>query len=187
MKNVITILIVLISVLVSLHSAEAGVGVGTSPSKIVLQVQSGQETTIEILVFNPGDENIKVSMDVEGDIAPFTEFNEEILEVDPEPKPHALPIRNGKTVQITFKPPASTQTRTYTGTISATGGPGEGTQFGGSVGVATLVTLIATPPPSVLSFITKRHIIIAATIIIIIIMLVILRKKGLRLTFQQQE
>ncbi len=187
MKNIITTLTMLISVLLSFHAAQANVGIGTSPSKLVLQVQSGQETTVEILVFNPGDQELKVSFTAEGDIAPFTMFSEEIVEIDPEPQPHALPIKNGKTIQVTFKPPASAQTRIYTGALSATGGPTEDAQFGGAVGVATLVTLTATPPPSVLNFITKQHLIIAATLIIVLLMFIILKKKGLKLTFEKQE
>jgi len=187
MKNIITTLIMVISVLLSFHVAQANIGLGTSPSKVVLQVQSGQETSVEILVFNPGDQKLKVSFAAEGDIAPFTTFSEESVEITPELQPHTLPIKNGKTTRVTFKPPASPQTKTYLGALSATGGPTEDAQFGGAVGVATLVTLTATPPPSVLDYITAQHIIIGATAIIILLMFIILKKRGLKLTFEKEE
>lgn len=175
------------SALLSFPLTTADVGIGISPSKIIVSGASGQLQQTEVLVFNTGDQPLKISMQAEGEIAAFTTFSVQEIEINPEPQPHELPIKNGKVITVRFNPPPSGTTKTYTGMIVAAGGPGEGAQFGGTVGVATQVVFTATPAQSAFNFITRQHVLIAATALIIVLMFIILKKKGLRLSFNKQE
>ncbi len=156
----------------------AGVGVGLSPSKIVMQVEGGKAQEISLLVFNTGDAPLTISLTSEGDIGEFVKVEPESITVDPEPKPEALPIRNGKNFKITITPPKSRELKKYTGTISAIGKPQSGSTLGGSVGVATQVELTVTPPPSIFAFITTTHLIILAIAAVLIALIIWLRKAG---------
>ncbi|MEK6840081.1 MAG: hypothetical protein AABX72_04000 [Nanoarchaeota archaeon] len=187
MKQYIIGAIIILSVLFSFPLTAADVGIGISPSKIIMSGVSGQVQETEILVFNTGDQTLKISMQAEGEIAAFTTFTTENVEVNPEPQPHELPIKNGKMVKIRFNPPPSGTEKIYTGSIVASGGPGEGAQFGGTVGVASQVIFTATPAQSVFNFVTRQHILIAATALVIVLMFIILKKKGLKLSFKKQE
>jgi hypothetical protein len=133
-----------VMILVSLASAEVGLGV--SPSKIRLAVNGGESQEIEMLVFNSGDNPLDVQLVAEGDIAKYVEITPAgTISLEPEPKPHALPIKNGKTFIIKFNPPMTFTTKTLTGKISAVGSPTAEMQFGGSIGVAMQVELIVSP------------------------------------------
>ena len=175
MKKIIFLLIFFILIF---DIAYADVGVGLSPSRVVLEVEGGKTQQIDLLVFNSGDYPMEISLNSEGDIADFTEIEPKSITVEPEPKPQSLPIKNGKTFIVRFKPPATREKKTYEGTISATGKPTGGSSFGGSVGVATKVELIVTPTVSMFAFITITHILIAGIIILLIIIILLLRKAG---------
>jgi len=179
------LLIIFCLSLVVIQSVSADVGVGISPSKFLLEMPGGKTQQHEILIFNPGDGPLKVSLNIEGEIAEFTTVSPESEVLSPEPIPHERPIKNGKKFIVKFSPPASRFVKTYTGSISATGGPSGG-QFGGNVGVATIVELTVTPPRSFLDYITKTHVIIAGMIILFILLLVVLRKAGLKISFDKK-
>lgn len=187
MKNRILIFVlVLFSLISSINIAYASVGVGISPSKVVLQVEGGKVQEIDLLIFNSGDIPLEISLSSEGDIAKFTQIEPGSVIVEPEPQPHALPIKNGKTFIVKFTPPATGEVKKYTGTISATGSPTAGSQFGGSVGVATRVELMVTPTKSIFAFITTEYLIIAGAIILLIIIILLLRRAGFRLKFERK-
>ena len=126
MRNQTIAILAIILVALSFQAAYAAVGVGISPSKMVLELESGQTKTVDLLVFNTGDNSMEISMSVEGDIKQFTQITPEKLPVAPEPKPHALPIKNGQSFTITFTAPAGTAAGKYTGTIAAPGSPSTG-------------------------------------------------------------
>src|SRR3989344_8064706 len=81
----------------------ANVGVGISPSKIAFETSGGATQDYEFLIFNSGDSPSTIIMSAEGDIKPYVTFSEESVVIDPEPQPHALPIKNGKRITVTFK------------------------------------------------------------------------------------
>ena len=185
MKNLILAL-VLFS-FVSVGIVYAAVGVGVSPSKIVLQIEGGKPQEIDFLVFNSGDSPLEISLSSEGDIAEFTEIEPKSVVVEPEPQPHELPIKNGKTFMVKFTPPATGEVRKYIGTISATGNPSAGSRFGGSVSVAAQVELTVTPSASIFAFITTTHLIIAGMIILLTTIVLLLKKSGLKLKLEKKE
>lgn len=174
-------------VIISANLAYADVGIGVSPSKIVLQVEGGKTQEISLLVFNSGDNSMEISVTSEGEIEKFTQIEPNSIVVEPEPKPHVLPIKNGKSFVVRFTPPATSDTKKYTGTISATGSPGAGSQFGGSVGVATQVELIVTPTTSIFAFLTATHIIAICAIVALIIIVLLLRRAGLIIQFKRKK
>ncbi len=183
MKKIIFLLTLFIFIV---NIAYADVGVGLSPSRVVLEVEGGKTQQIDLLVFNSGDYLMEVGLSSEGDIADFTEIEPTSIIIEPEPKPQALPIKNGKTFIVKFKPPATRESKTYTGTISATGKPTGGSSFGGSVGVATKVELIVTPTVSMFAFITTTHILVAGIIILLIIIILLFRKAGFRFKIEKK-
>lgn len=144
MKKMSAIIFVLIGLLCA-SLANASVGIGISPSKIVIQVEEGQMQEIGLLVFNSGDKPMEINVASEGDIAAFTEIPQASKVIEPEPSPHSLPIKNGQSFSIKFSPPTTGEQKTYTGVVSASGSPTAGSQFGGSVGVAAEVVLIVKP------------------------------------------
>lgn len=166
--------------------AYAEIGVGVSPSKIVLQIEGGKTDSTNLLVFNSGDHTIDISLKAEGDIAEFVQIDPVIQTIDPEPKPHALPIKNGKNFKLTFSPPTTNIKKTYTGMISAIGGSAETSQFGGSVGVATQVEIRTTPTISKFAFINITHLLIIGIIICIVLAGYMLKKSGLEITFKKK-
>lgn len=139
--------------------ANAAAGVGISPTKIVLRIESGSSQESSVLVFNSGDYPMEITLSSDGEIASFTQITPGKEVIDPEPMPHSLPIKNGKAFVITFSPPATNEAKKYVGSISATGSPGGGT-FGGSVGVAMQVELTVVPAPAkpLFGFLTTTHV-----------------------------
>lgn len=166
--------------------ALADVGVGLSPSKIILQIEGGTKQDFQFLAFNSGDYPLDISLSVSGDIVKFTKIGDSNIMVEPEPKPHALPIKNGRTFTVTFSPPVSSETKRYTGTVSASGSPSKGAQFGGSVGVAAPVEIIVTPPASMLAFITPTYSAIILLIIAILAIIFLLKKSGITISVQRR-
>ncbi|MDP3741963.1 MAG: hypothetical protein Q8R15_01475, partial [Candidatus Micrarchaeota archaeon] len=89
MKQIFAFTVALFFFLSMLSSvASADVGIGVSPSRIVMQVEGGQTQEVQLLFFNTGDDSIQVSVGIDGSIAPFTQVFPAIETVEPEPKPH---------------------------------------------------------------------------------------------------
>jgi len=185
MKKILTLLILILAAILMSSIAYAAVGVGISPSKMVLQVEGGKTQQMEILVYDTGDYPMNLNIGVEGDLAEITQIEPTAVYVDPEPKPIVMPIKNGKKVTITFIPPATRTPRIYTGKVTAAGGVASG-QFGGSVGVATLVELRVTKTPSIFAFITSTHILVAGIILGVIIIILLLWRLGLKIEFRRR-
>lgn len=186
-NNLFLILIGIFLVLLLGNFVKADVGVGISPSKIVLQIEGGQTQNYELLIFNTGSNTLKLNFGIEGDIVKFTEIEKETEIIEPEPKPHELPIKNGKTIMVSFSPPATTKTKEYEGKISAIGSPLEGSQFGGSVGVAAKVQIIVTPTQTFLNYLTPLHYMIAGAILVLIIIIILLKRAGLSVGFRKKK
>ena len=165
----------------------ASVGLGISPSRMIEEIPSGETTQYEFLVFNTGDDLIEVNLVVEGDFVDFTEFSHETLTLEPEPKPHELPIKNGETILVSFTPPASSKSKEYIGSIAIVGSPATGSTFGGSVGVSTRVTLITIPPKSIFSYITTKHLIYSGIIVLLIVIFFLLKRAGLKIEFKKKK
>jgi len=180
------LLIILVLVFFGLiQMISADVGVGISPSKMIIQLEGGRTHEFELMVFNVGSDPMKLSFVVEGTLSEITEVEyDENLLVDPEPQPHELPIKNGKTVLVRFTPPASGEE--YEGTISALGSAGGGSTFGGSVGVASKIKIIVIPPESIFAFVTITHLIIAGVIVFLVLLFFILKKMGLKIGFKKK-
>ena len=166
--------------------ADAEVGVGISPSRAVLQIEGGKTQDLSLLVFDSGDGQIKISMSAEGSIADFTKFNFNNVVLEPEPKPHALPIKNGKNIIATFSPPVTSETKKYVGTIAASGSPAGNSQFGGGVGVAAQIEITVTPTQSVLAFIPPLYFFILLIIILIIAIVFLLKRAGFELKLERK-
>ncbi len=158
--------------------ASASVGVGISPTKVVYQIEAGSDKQFDLTVFNSGDTPLEVSLTVDGTISEFTDVSNERIVIQPEPTPHALPIKNGKSLSVTFSPRGSLKSGTYTGTISATGSPGEGSQFGGSVAVATQVEIIIVPAASFLSRIPSVYLYGMIGLLAVIVIIYTLHRMG---------
>lgn len=161
------------------------VGVGISPTKLVFDMPAGTAKTVDVLVFNSGDEPMEISLVVEGDIAPFTLVAPPKSTIAPEPTPHLLPIKNGKSFAVSFSPPRSSESRRYSGTISAVGTPSASSQLGGSVGVALQVEMTALPGAKALP-VTPRNLTIAGVLFALILALLLLKKSGLRLRLERK-
>lgn len=184
MKNILQISIISILCLVmSLHGAMADVGVGISPTKVVLQFESGRESQFSLLVFNSGDSNLEISLSADGEIAKLVSVSPTEENIEPEPRPHALPIRNGKNFVVTFDAPRVSRPTKYTGTISAVGTPGEGSQFGGSVGVATQVEITVVPSESLFKRIPAVYLYVAVGILALVVIIFVLRKMHMHVSF----
>lgn len=158
------------------------VGLGMSPTKWVVNAAVGQETRLEGVVFNSGGEELGVSLNAEGDIAPFVSFPIGLFTVIPEPD-QELPIENGQTFTVIIKP---TKEGTFTGTVAAVGGPAQNSQFGGMVSVAAALLVTVGPPASPLDAITMQQMLIAGSAIAFLLLFVILKKVGLKLTFERK-
>lgn len=166
-----------------MHGVMADVGVGISPTKVVLQFESGRESQFSLLVFNSGDSDLKISLSAEGDIAEFVKISPTEENIEPEPRPHALPIRNGKNFVVTFDAPRVSRPTKYTGTIAAVGTPGEGSQFGGSVGVATQVEITVVPSESLFQRIPPVYLYVAAGIVALVVIVFALRRMHMHISF----
>lgn len=185
MKKGVIVSVFALIILISFASAEVGVGI--SPSKMIIQVEGGKTSIpYELLIFNTGDYNMEISLSVDGEIAGMTKIEPENAIISPEPKPHELPIKNGKTFIVTFKPPATNKDVVYTGSISAVGSPTAGSQFGGGVGVAAQIELRVTPTKSIFARIPKIYYFILAAIIILILIVYLLKKAGLNISFKKK-
>ena len=167
-------------------SALGEVGVGVSPSKFQLTIQGGTTQTFDLLIFNTGDFPMEIQVSASDSIAPFTTITPSAILVEPEPQPHELPIKNGKKVTVTFAPPVKGDTIHYSGEVSATGRPSGSAQFGGSVGVATMVEMTVFPPESIFAFITATHVLIAVAVILIFAVIMLLRKAGFHLRLERE-
>lgn len=185
-KIVFGLFVVVAFSLFSVSLVSAAVGVGLSPSRVNLQVVGGEMLELDLLVFNTGDSTMDLGIVVEGAIKDFTVVDLSSLSIDPEPKPHELPIKNGRTFNVKFNPPVSRKIVTYTGTIVAVSGTSGESQFGGSVGVATQVILTVVPPKSFFDYIELIHLIIAGFIIAIIVVIVLLKKSGFTIKFEKK-
>ncbi len=86
---------IIVFALVIMPWVSASVGVGMSPTKIVIETYVGDVRNEEISVFNPGDIPLDISLNAEGGIAPFTSFAVSSTTVQPEPN-HEQPIENGQ-------------------------------------------------------------------------------------------
>lgn len=150
-------LLTAIFLVLAVSMLDASVGIGVSPSKSVLQVESGTTQTAELLVFNSGDAPMQITLTADGDIAQFTTIEPSNYTILPEPMPHTLPIKNGRTFTVTFKPPASSEKKTYLGMLSAVGNLGQGSTLGGSVSVASQVELQVLPAKSFLDTIPPAY------------------------------
>jgi hypothetical protein len=187
MKQLLLLVTLVLTTLLFALFVAAQVGVGMSPSKIVLEGTSGDVLEQSVLVFNSGDQLMKLRFSADGEIASFTTFSQQELTVEPEPQPHALPIKHGQSFTAQFKLPVSGATKKYSGTISASGGPTAGSQFGGTVGVGALVEIIVHPPASPLAFVTGQHLLIGVVVVIVILVLVFLRKAGWKMKFEPKK
>lgn len=183
LKMIVLILVFLLNI----YLVYADVGVGISPSKIVLQIEGGSFKELDLLIFNSGDDAMDISFNIEGEIAKFTTFDQKSILVEPEPKPHTLPIKNGKKLIVKFIPPVSKETKKYIGSISATGTPTSDSQFGGSVGVASQVELIVTPTSSIFEFISFNHLIFIGIFLLLVILILVLKKAGLKIKFEKNK
>jgi hypothetical protein len=183
MKNIYAVIVGIMCLVLSMHGAMADVGVGISPTKVVLQFEGGGESQFSLLVFNSGDSNLKISLSADGEIAKFISFSPAEEEIEPEARPHALPIKNGKNFVVTFDAPRVSRPTKYTGTISATGTPGEGSQFGGSVGVATQVEITVVPAESLFQRIPPVYLYVAAGIVALVVIVFALRRMHMHISF----
>ena len=174
MKKIYSIFVLAFVSLVLAMPAFSNVGIGVSPSRIILQADAGSTQEIELLVFNTGDTPLDATISFEGDIAQFSTSSPEKYTIQPEPVPHALPIKNGVTYIVKIKLPNEAG-KTYKGTIAATGSLVSGSQFGGSVGVATQIEITTSPAKS---FTIDTIYLIAIAIIIALIIIILLVKKS---------
>ena len=178
----ISLLGIIAFALVLMPWTSASVGVGMSPTKIVIETYVGDVRNEEVSVFNPGDIPLDISLNAEGGIAPFTTFAVSSATVQPEPN-HEQPIENGQRLMVTFKP---TKQGVFTGTITAGGGPTQNSQFGGTVGVAAQVVMKVGPAKSLLDAVTTRQIIIAGSMVAVLILFIVLQKAGLSVSFKKK-
>lgn len=173
--------------ILALSLVSADVGVGVSPSKMIEQIQAGQSEEVELLIFNTGDASLDISLSFTGDIAKFAEVVTTSQIIEPEPKPHALPIKNGKTFLVKLSVPGGTKAGTYSGLISATGGAVEGSTFGGNVGVSTKIDIQVIEPESFFAKISTTSYIIIGAIILLILLIWFLKKQGLNISFKKNK
>jgi hypothetical protein len=165
----------------------ADVGVGISPSKVALQVEGGKTQQLELIVFNTGDNDMKISLIADGDIATFTKIEPLSETIKPEPKPHSLPIKNGKTFVVTFSPGITSSEKKYMGSMSAVGSPSEGSQFGGNVAVASQIELLVSPSSFFANLLSTKNLIILGIIVLIIIIIILLKRSGFRIEFKKNK
>ena len=172
-KQTLLFLIVL-AALAGIVSADVGIGI--SPSRSNVQVEAGQEVSIDFLIFNTGDIDLDVSLTTEGDISEHIELSVDTLSISPEPKPHVRPIKNGKTVTAVISAPVTAQE--LKGLFVATAAPGGGT-LGGAVSIASTVDVTVLAPQGLVLSDTQWMII--AFLAGIVLLYIIWRRMGLRL------
>jgi len=177
-KQTLVFLIVL-AALAGVVSADVGIGV--SPSRSNVQVEAGKEITLDFLVFNTGDGDLDVTISTEGEISDYVELSETTLSISPEPKPHTRPIKNGKSVSVTFKAPVSA--RELKGLFVATAAPGGGT-LGGSVSIASTVDLKVLPAQGLIVTTTQWTII--GALLGIVLLYIVWRRMGLQIKIKKK-
>ncbi len=187
MNYIRIILFSFVIVLFTANVAKADVGIGVSPSKLVIEVEGGTVKQESLLAFNPGDGAIEVSIGVEGEIAEFIKVSPEKLVLEPEPKPHARPIKNGENFLITISPKATNKEKRYSGTITISGGAVPGSQLGGNVGVGIAIEIRVTPTVSIFDYITRTHMLIAGAAVFVILIFFILKGAGLTVSFKRKD
>lgn len=138
-------ILIIIIFLICVNTVYSEVGVGISPSKVIIKESSGSFHELEFLVYNTGSNPLNISLSAEGDIANFTEFEYKSYIVQPEPKPHKFPIKNGQKIKVNLKIPNVNTDSKYLGEIVATGSSA-GSQFSGKVSVATEVQIDVISP-----------------------------------------
>lgn len=172
-----TLLAVIFLFFMGLGIVSANVGIGVSPTKIVMEIEAGEKVEIPYIVFNTGDSPISVSFNLDGDIAQFSKLSAMQSSVlQPEPYPRELPIKNGESINIEFSPDGSMKPGIYAGQISAVGSLTSESQFGGSVGVATNVEITVRPAKSLLSRIPKIYLYLFVVITGVALLVATLRK-----------
>ena len=185
MKNKIILLtFVFVFILSNLSLVYGDVGVGISPSKMILEIEAGKSQQLDILVYNTGDNTLDVTMDIDGEIQSFTKIEKNRFTIEPEPKPHEFPIKNGVHTTAVFSPPGGLKPKTYKGMISAGGGP-YGGQFGGRVSVASQIEIIVRAPKSIFSYITTTHLLIVGIVILLALIIWFLKRMGLKFRFEK--
>jgi hypothetical protein len=116
-----------IMALILIAPVKADVGIGIVPADSIDVSASSSlfgDKTIQrsIIIYNPGDRELQVTMSVKGDIAPYVEFQPQSFTVAPEPKPLQRTPVNGQIVNIIIHVPnAVFQDRIYTGALEAIG------------------------------------------------------------------
>jgi hypothetical protein len=179
MKTIALKCFCLVFFLFSFSFVSSAVGVGVSPSRINLEVEAGKVQELEFLVFNIGDKPIDIYLKAEGDISQFTIVDPVTLTIEPEPTPHELPIKNGKTFKVEFVPKKSMSGKSYSGTIVAIGSSGSASQFGGNVGVASQVNIAVVSPVEKSSVSASMVMaIVAGLVIIFLIGFLLIKKKN---------
>src|SRR3989344_5269773 len=178
MKNrAILLTLILVFILSSVNFAYGDVGVGISPSKMIFEIEAGKSQQLDILVYNTGDNLLDVTMEVDGEIQSFTKIEKNSFTIEPEPKPHEFPIKNGVHTTAVFSPPGNLKPKTYKGMIAAGGGP-YGSQFGGRVSVASQIEIIVRAPKSIFSYITTTHLLIVGIVILLALIIWFLKRMG---------
>jgi hypothetical protein len=122
---------------------------------------------MEFLVFNSGDFPMDISLGSEGNIGEIISLEPSTQKVEPEPKPHKRPIKNGKTVRIRFSPPGSGETMTYSGKLVASASPLAGSMFGGTIAVAAPIDVKVTPARSILAMIPPFVWLVLAAVLLV--------------------
>lgn len=168
----------------TLVSAEVGLGI--SPSKMREHLIAGSSYTYDIVVFNVGTDAMEINLVVNGEIAPFTTITPASEIIEPEPKPHEFPIKNGKVFSVTFDIPNGGKERVYTGSLSAVGKGAGDTQFGGNVAVVSRVELNVLPPTSFLEKLTPIHYLAFGAIVLLALVVLGLKRAGLKIQFGNQ-
>lgn len=125
--------------LVSVVSAE--IGLGMSPSRMIEHVVAGESQFIEITVFNVGDEDVNITLVPKGDIVKFVTITPAVQTVEPEPRPHEFPVKNGRIFYVVIDVPKGTSSGEYYGTFSAIGSGDGVSQLGANVAVVAQMEL----------------------------------------------
>jgi hypothetical protein len=165
----------------------AATGVGISPTKSAIRVESGSEQIVQLVVFNSGDNPLTIAVEAKGDVARFVTFDQTSALIEPEPKPQQLPIKNGKTFFVTVKIPAGTRQGLYSGELIASGSASGSSQFGGTVGVASYLDVYVVPPQSLLDRIPRSYLIAGLAILCLVGVFFVLKKAGVRIQVKRTQ
>lgn len=171
----------------SLALISADVGIGVSPSKMREQVTSGESYEYDIFVFNTGSETIDVTLSVSEELSEFVTVVEGVVTIDPEPMPHALPLKNAKSVKIIVNAPKVRNEEVYSGKISIIGGGNAESNFGGNVGVSSQLEFIVIPAKGILSNFSNTHYIVFSLIVFVVTLSLVFRKIGFTVSFGRKK